>query len=1092
MISRRRALALFLELTACLSACAQKSLPPSPVAGSANYSQESSIIEEMSTKLAFENGGTFTREQTSRILVQTDAGVQRWGLLSFSFQAATQTVEIDYVRVLRPDGTTMVTPPANVQDLDAEITRSAPFYSDLREKHVAVKGLGKGDILEYRAHWSTTKPLIPGQFWFQYSFQHDGVVLDERLEVRIPADRAVKVKGLSAAQSVTTAAGSRIYSWTYSKLQSAKESGSDQKREAEAMRGRLPVPDVQISSFQSWDEVGRWYWDLQKDRIEPSPEVRAKAAELTKGMTDDAAKLQALYSFVSTQYRYIGIAFGIGRYQPHSADDVLTNNYGDCKDKHTLLAALLQASGVTLYPALISSSRALDPDIPSPAQFDHIIGYLPQSKDKNHKDSVWLDTTAEIAPLGYLVVRLRDKQALVMLGGKSAQLIRTPVDPPFPNSAVFRIDGKLSDSGTLDAKMERTDRGDSEVVLRSAFRSAGQSQWKDLMQRISFNTGYSGTVSEVEASAPEATWEPFHISYSYNRKDYPDWSNHHITAPPPAFLLPVASEDENQPKEPLWLGSTIEISSEARIELPKGYTPQLPAALNLARDFAEYHSTYSQSRGLLVVQRRLVTKVREVPITELADYKDFNRRMQEDANQFVETSSAAAPAGNAVQKGAEFRIAIEALPDSKSPEANLLETDAVNAMKTYDITRAEYSLKTAVAKDPKFTRGWLRLGVIYAGLAATTDAIATFHNAVDSDPSRPISYKILADALLTWRRPTEAITTWQDLLKIAPDDHDAVSNLGSLLFIQKRYAEALPYLETAAKNDDSSTAQSRLGSVYLRTRETEKGVAIFQKIVDADSSAGMLNNVAYEFAEAGASLSKALEYANRAVRQQEQILQSINLDDLKTEDLDNTVKVGYYWDTLGWIHFRLGNFEQAESYLNAAWVLSQMSIVADHLGQVYEQEKKTENAIRMYRMALSAPTAQTQMVGDDLTETRKRLAHLSPKSKTPTKTDLFRHDPKDISLSQMRLVRLPRFVPGHGSCEFFLLFGPGPKVESVRFISGTENLKVAGKVLTSAKFPVEFPADSSARLLRRAMVVCEPVTGCQALLLPPDGVHSVK
>ena len=81
------------------------------------------------------------------------------GLLTFPFQSATETVGIDYVRVHKPDGSIQITPPENVQDLDAEITRSAPFYSDLREKHVAVKGLGKGDILEYEAH-GVTKPLI--------------------------------------------------------------------------------------------------------------------------------------------------------------------------------------------------------------------------------------------------------------------------------------------------------------------------------------------------------------------------------------------------------------------------------------------------------------------------------------------------------------------------------------------------------------------------------------------------------------------------------------------------------------------------------------------------------------------------------------------------------------------------------------------------------------------------------------------------------------------------------------------------------------------------------------------------------------------
>src|SRR6202022_1304571 len=118
-----------------------------------------------------------------------------------------------------------------------------------------------------------------------------------------------------------------------------------------------------------------------------------------------------------------------------------------CKDKHTLLASLLQASGIVLYPALISSSQELDPDIPSPAQFDHIIGYLAHSKN-----ALWLDTTLEVAPYAYLVPRLRDKQALVIPKEESASLITTPADPPFPSTQTFKLDGKLSKTGPLDAK----------------------------------------------------------------------------------------------------------------------------------------------------------------------------------------------------------------------------------------------------------------------------------------------------------------------------------------------------------------------------------------------------------------------------------------------------------------------------------------------------------------------------------------------------------------------------------------------------------------------------------------------------------------
>ena len=238
MISRRCVLSITVVLTALLAGRAQTSPPHGPAKD--DYSQEAAVIEQMATKIAFDNDGKFNREQTSRVRVQTDSGVKQWGLLSFPFQSATQTVEIDYVRVHKADGTTLITPPDNVQDLDSEITRSAPFYSDLREKHVAVEGLGKGDILEYAAHWHTTKPLIPGQFWFQYSFQHEGIVQDERMEIKVPAERSVKVRGPQATQTVATDAGFRVYTWIYSNLQSATEPGSDQKKQTESERGLLP------------------------------------------------------------------------------------------------------------------------------------------------------------------------------------------------------------------------------------------------------------------------------------------------------------------------------------------------------------------------------------------------------------------------------------------------------------------------------------------------------------------------------------------------------------------------------------------------------------------------------------------------------------------------------------------------------------------------------------------------------------------------------------------------------------------------------------------------------------------------------------
>ena len=81
-------------------------------------------------------------------------------------------------------------------------------------------------------------------------------MLSERLEIRVPADRAVKFKGPATTQTVNTEGAVRVYRWTYSKLQSTELETSDRKK-VEAARGRGPAPDVQLSSFLTWADVGQ-------------------------------------------------------------------------------------------------------------------------------------------------------------------------------------------------------------------------------------------------------------------------------------------------------------------------------------------------------------------------------------------------------------------------------------------------------------------------------------------------------------------------------------------------------------------------------------------------------------------------------------------------------------------------------------------------------------------------------------------------------------------------------------------------------------------------------------------------------------------
>src|SRR6185295_8589795 len=98
--------------------------------------------------------------------------------------------------VRKPDGTIIVAAASDVQDLSAPVAREAPVYTDLRQKHITVRGLRPGDTLEYHVVWRVTSPLAANHFWLEHEFFQTGdlIVLDEQLEVNIPRESKVKLK----------------------------------------------------------------------------------------------------------------------------------------------------------------------------------------------------------------------------------------------------------------------------------------------------------------------------------------------------------------------------------------------------------------------------------------------------------------------------------------------------------------------------------------------------------------------------------------------------------------------------------------------------------------------------------------------------------------------------------------------------------------------------------------------------------------------------------------------------------------------------------------------------------------------------------
>jgi len=965
----------------------------------------------------------------------------------------------------------VVTAPADsVQDLSAPIEREAPVYTDYRQKHITVPGLRPGEVLEYDVATVIHTALAPGQFWTEFDFDKNNIVLDEELEVDIPKGRSIKLKVKPGMEPKTTEEnGRRIYRWTSSHLEredDAKNKDKDKKKRKKH-KPEDDVPAVQLTTFASWEDVGRWYASLDHDRRQPTPEIRAKADELTKGLTTDMDKVEALYDYVAKNFRYVSLSLGLGRYQPHAAADVLHNQYGDCKDKHTLLSSLLEAKGMHPSSVLINSSRKLDPEIPSPSQFDHVITLLPLGKDE-----VWMDTTTEVAPFRLLSFNIRKKQGLVIPVDGTPHLEETPADPPMPNQQVQTIDGTINQLGKLNARVSYVVRGDTELLMRIIFRRVPSSQWEHLVENINAMGGLDGEITNLKVGDPAATREAFQFSYDIAKANFLDWSKKKsdVDLPLSQFNLADPDEDDTGPDaEPIKFGPPGEFTYRVKLVLPAKYTAHTPLPFAMKRDYGEYHASYALEGSVFTAERSMVMRDRELPADRAGDYLSFRRAVLSDLGQHLAVENLAAGAATPP-------------PDMKADDLN---ESARAAMGNGDFTLAIQLLKRAVDVEPKNKYAWNNLGLAYLALRQGDNAVAAFKKALDVNPYDEFAYNNLGRAYWQDRKYDDAVTAFHQQLENNPLDKFAHANLGAMYAEWHKYDLAAPELEKAASlTPNDAGLQVSLGDAYLNLGQDDKALAAFDRAIEISATPLVWNNIAYQLSLKNTHLDKAQQYAESAVAATAAGLRNLSLEQLNQRDLALVPSLVAYWDTLGWVFYAEGKLDKAEKYVAAAWGLGNHGEVGDHLGQIYEKRGEKEKAINTYALAMNGLRP--------IPETRGRLSGLvGGADKVDGVVQKHRDD-----LQQMRTTQLKDPPPLTGNADFWVLLGTsknGATVESVKFVSGEEKLRSLEAALQHLKFNVNFPDDTPAKILRRGNLSCsQPAGNCSFVLMLPDDVRSIN
>jgi tetratricopeptide (TPR) repeat protein len=1026
------------------------------------FASEPYIIKTSSTVTSMNADGTGTRLQTFAVSVQSESALHNLSVLNLIFSSQSEHADFVYARVVHPDGSVQETPVAGAIEQPAPVTQQAPLYSDLETKQLPVKSMRVGDQLEWQTSLTEYHPEVPGQFWGQGTFVSGAVVLDETFELRVPAGFHPTVwtnPRAGATTSEADEAGQHIYRWKHSDLHPTV--GADAEAAKKAEDRRLLTPDEELdategklpsfawTTFPDWAAVGAWYRALVADRIAPDAAIKAKVDELTSGKSTDLEKAQAIYNFVSARIRYVGVDFGIGRYQPHTAAEVFANQYGDCKDKHVLLASMLSVVSLHADPVLVGAGIRFNSSVPSPASFNHVITRL----SLNGKD-VWLDSTAEVGTWGALLKGLRDQDALVVLAVPPAVVVHTPVELPYPQIATTTLVGSLDKDLTSDSKFTLVLHDDDELVLRSSLRTVSPSDYGTFVQNMMAGMGFGGTTSEPEINHIEDPSQPLQIAFHYHRVKEKDWGDNRITAAFQPIFLPYFTADQ-PPTSAIQLGSQRTETSTVTLQLPEGWNAELPQPTHAHAPFATCDVTYTFFQGhLLSAERRLVVLQTKVPLTDSKRYQSWYDDCGAGGVPFIQlfpapkaTAAATLPAPTAPETHAGS--AADASP-SDSNAADLIR-QAQQSVASFDLDNARKLLDQAAAINPKQAGLWIGYASIEQQLGAQTKVLQDMERELTFHPEEVRYYPAVAQGELSMGDSKAALATLRAWVKAAPDSPAAALALARRFMDLQQFSDAL----SAARIAMDSAAPSSVDLTDLEVVAAKAQVGLGQASLAANHVAPLLktatdpvqiNDIDRILAEGSAFLAEAATAQAKVIADAEAATADWTATGISRATMDQQVRIATEWDTMALILFHQGRFTQALGYATAALHATNTKDVRSDLTTICT--------------AVHNPAAAATIHADDQ---RLRTFSLGPAN-------------------------------GHqGVLYVTLLLADGKVIDSRTEESASPGPKLSDPAMILAKADLKalFPPGSKAHLIRTGFVNCHSGI-CELVLSPFDSLQVIQ
>jgi predicted transglutaminase-like cysteine proteinase len=537
-----------------------------------------------------------------------------------------------------------------VKESDAVETSafSESLYADTRYKLLQIPASQPGSVIGYE-YQQRQRPSVLQAVW---SFQDQIPVHRARFVLELPQNWSYTAHWRNHVVVNPQQAGENRWTWELADIEPIKlEPQMPTWRSVAGQLGISFASNAQAgpeSGHGSWAQIGRWYAQLTSDRREITPQIRDKTSDLLAGTNDPLEKIRRLASYVQRSIRYVAIEIGIGGFQPHSAHEVLVNGYGDCKDKATLLSAMLREAGIDSYYLLINDAREyVAPDFPSPVGFNHAILaiHLPQQAiaelfaTLSHPRLGLLllfDPTESSTPLGYLPPTLQSNHALLVTDG-DGELVRLPLLSPTTNRLLRIATLTLDKSGNLQGTVEEVRTGPAATSLKELLLRLPNSQRQKVFENLLADLLNGAVLTSAGTSDLKDFSGWLSIKYGLIARAYAQHEGELFLFR--SCVLGRKSSDvlEGEPRKHAVVFSHSALESDAfDISFPAEYAvDELPQHVEYKYPFATYKSEFRAAEHVLHYTRTYELKDIRVPLEQLDDLKTLFRHIADDERAYT-------------------------------------------------------------------------------------------------------------------------------------------------------------------------------------------------------------------------------------------------------------------------------------------------------------------------------------------------------------------------------------------------------------------------------------------------------------------------